>query len=125
LAVWTPSYFRSAWCQFEWQTFEQRSKQVGTPLTVPLLLADGQYLPEGARQLQYKDLRAYARTSPAFKKTERYVEFEVEGQILAEDIAVMLDGAPAAPKAWAMPERPASDPTPSSPEAITLASVQL
>ena len=107
LAVWTPSYFRSPWCQFEWETFEQRSKLLATPLTVPLLLADGEYLPEQAKAIQYRDVRSYARTGSAFKLTERYIKFEDEIQELATDIARMLDAVPAALSDWPMPDRPA------------------
>lgn len=125
LAVWTPSYFRSSWCQFEWQTFQERAQAVGTPLSLPLLLADGEFLPPTVRSVQYVDVRSYARVGKAFQDTPTWVEFQGVVETLARDVARLLNLAPPEPAAWPMPEVPRPDPTPQPPSRILLSSVRL
>ena len=83
LPIWSPDYFRSAWCMAEWKTMMVREQLLGLRteqrpegLVFPVVFFDGEHFPEEARQVQYRDLRKWNSPHPGFRETVHYVEFD-------------------------------------------------
>lgn len=66
--VWSPSYFQSAWCLSEWQSFLAREKRfaVSPRLIAPVKYHDGEHFPEEARRVQWDDFSPYTATVRSF-----------------------------------------------------------
>jgi hypothetical protein len=102
LAVWSPEYFRSAWCQAEWQTMLERHRQLdlGTEqnpsgLIYPVTFFDGEHFPPEAKRLEPRDLQKWNIPYPIFKETKDFVDFDREIQDLCKELAIMIQRAPA------------------------------
>ena len=102
LAIWSPEYFRSAWCQAEWQTMLERHRllDLGTEqnpagLIYPVTFADGEHFSSEAKEAQQRDLRKWNIPHPSFRETKDYVDFDREVQVLCKELAEMIQRAPA------------------------------
>jgi hypothetical protein len=102
LAVWSPEYFRSAWCLAEWKTMLERSRllsQANPPkpprLIYPVTFADGIHFPQEAKLHQQRDLRKWNMPHPSFKASQDYLDFDREMQALCEELSEMILQAPA------------------------------
>lgn len=101
LAVWSPQYFRSAWCLAEWQTMLERHKLLGLGtqqnpggLIYPVTFADGEHFPDEAKIAKPKDLRKWNIPHPSFKETKDFIELDKEMQSLCEELGKMILQAP-------------------------------
>lgn len=101
LAVWSPEYFRSMWCQAEWQSMLQRQQVLGLGtethphgLIYPVVFADGEPFPPEAKSTQSKDLRQWNLSAPVFRETKDFVDLEKEIQVLCAELAKMIHRAP-------------------------------
>lgn len=102
VAVLSPSYFRSSWCRVEWSTIRQREQQLGLRtqghtrgLIYPVCFSDGDCFPADCKNIQYRDLSRWNRASPAFRKTLAYDRFISEMQVIAGELAILLESVPA------------------------------
>jgi MinD-like ATPase involved in chromosome partitioning or flagellar assembly len=93
VAIFTPRYFRSAWCLAEFVSFRSREKT--QQILLPVLLAGANSVPPAAAGLQWIDLTRFALTSSAaFDSSELGFEFEVALRSLAQHLAEMINHAP-------------------------------
>jgi hypothetical protein len=102
LPVWSPEYFRSHWCLAEWQTMLARERQLGMRtvelaegLIYPVTFFDGEHFPPEARDCQQKDLCCWNSPHSVFRATADYVEFDRQVQALVQELAQMIQRAPA------------------------------
>ncbi len=111
LMVWSPPYFRSQWCQAEWQTFLAREQAIITstqgscpPTHLPchynVVFADGDFFPEEAQRHQNEKMHDYALTAPAFKESLKFVDFEERVRAVAQEIARRLNNIPPFDPTW-------------------------
>lgn len=102
VAVWSPPYFRSAWCVAEWQTMLAREKLLGVPrlgesrsLVYPVVFSDGDSFPAEARIVRSRlDLSRYGFPYQQFSKTESYLEFHAKIKEIAVDLAKRFHSPP-------------------------------
>ena len=88
--IWSPPYFRSHYCLWEWYSFRQR----GSGLVVPIGWTDSARFPEEARQIQIRDFSPYAFTNPGLLRTEQGVGLQKAVRELADDVARAVAVAP-------------------------------
>ena len=101
LPIWSPDYFRSAWCLAEWKTMMERERLLGLRteerpdgLIFPVVYFDGEHFPQEARQVQSRDLSKWNTPYPVFRDTADYVEFDRQVQMLVNELAGMIRRAP-------------------------------
>ena len=101
VAIWSPAYFKSTWCKLECNVMFHREKQLEyrtqknpTGLVLPIIVYDGVHFPPYTREIQHLDCRNFFRASPAFKNTERYVDFEDLIIDWVPDVAEYINNAP-------------------------------
>jgi TIR domain len=102
LSVWSADYFRSTWCMAEWQSFRKREKMLGLfsaehpqGLVYPIRYADGEYFHRDAKETQCrKDFTSLNFPDEIFKKTIKYLEFDVLVQEVANDLVIRLGAVP-------------------------------
>lgn len=100
VAVLSKPYFDSAWCNTEWNTMEAREKGATTRLIYPLRFSDGDDFPQAVKERQTLDMRRFGVTSPAFPSTPLHVEFELQVQRIAEELAALIRQAPPWQPSW-------------------------
>jgi len=94
VALWSPRYFRSDYCNIEWRSFEQRGDQYNKDLVVPAIVSQGANLPDAARDRKWVDLSTYTIIGAGFAATERYVEFQDVVRGFAKAVAAVIASAP-------------------------------
>ncbi|NOT62380.1 MAG: toll/interleukin-1 receptor domain-containing protein [Acidobacteria bacterium] len=101
VAVWSPEYFRSDWCLAEWQTMRERERLLdmrteNNPhgLIYPVRFFDGDHFPQEAKDTQQKDLSPWNIPHPVFRDTPDYIEFDRQIQVVANDVARIIQRAP-------------------------------
>lgn len=95
ICVWSPLYFKSAWCISEWRSFLERGKIVDRELILPASFFDGETFPEEARDTQFVDFSEFASTMPRFWDTELAVKFEQHYlKPFAKELARIIRAAP-------------------------------
>jgi TIR domain len=107
LAIWSPVYFTSAWCNAEFESFRDREKLLGlrtehnpSGLIYGILFASPQLLPPQVQTIEHKDLSKWANTSPAFKQSLAHVEFENSVKKVCEELAKIISSAPGWQDNW-------------------------
>lgn len=104
VALWSPLYFHSEWCQIEWKSFAgRRINPVHPTLLVPISVFDGDRFPSAARAAQYFNLSDFVLVGEGFKKTELYITFQQELRNLARRVARVISSAPEW-EDWPLPE---------------------
>lgn len=112
VAVWSPPYFRSAWCLAEWQSMLAREQLLsGKVLIYPVIFSDSHTFPEAARIRQSRDLKEWSIPFPAYQESRAYDRFYQEMQDIAAELGRMLTTAPAWQPDWPV-QRPDEPPTP-------------
>lgn len=111
VAVWSPLYFKSPWCQKECAVMLYREKRLGfrTPnnpkgLIFPITLNDGDRFPEFAKTIQGPNWCEFARVGEGFRKTERYVEFQDKLEKWVLDLAPVVKNPPPWDPNWIKPK---------------------
>ncbi len=107
VAFLQPSYFASKWCLFEFGTMLEREKaegyrSLGNPkgLIQAVQVGDGIHFPVYAKQIQWFDCTDYFSASPAFEKSERFLELEKLIKVWSIDVAHMINHAPDWKEDW-------------------------
>ncbi|MGO9597290.1 MAG: toll/interleukin-1 receptor domain-containing protein [Isosphaeraceae bacterium] len=107
IAVLTPPYFyKSRWCQAEWDTMIQRQKCAGLGVSVdqslicPVLYSDGENHPAEAQRISYFDFRDWAIPDPVFKDTPDFVQFRRDVRKFAKVILKRRSLAPPWSDTW-------------------------
>lgn len=107
LAVWSPDYFRSEWCQAELQTMLRREQLLGlrteenpSGLIYAVLFAGSHLLPPEVRAIQYLDLHKWNCPHSVYRNTRPYVGFDRKIQGLSEELARMIQSAPPWQNNW-------------------------
>lgn len=90
LALWSPEYFYSEWCQIEWRSFHSRNSN----LVIPISVHDGSSFPGEAARLQFEDFSDYVILGEAFKSSHLYVPFQIKVRELTHRIAKVVNDAP-------------------------------
>jgi hypothetical protein len=118
VAVYSPQYFHSAWCQAEFRTILAREAACGLAvggdarsLIFPVKFNDGEHFPEEATNITFRDLSGWNSPHAVFAETPAYVEFSKAVSELAEEIVRRLDDVPVWDKDWPIVEPGASLPT--------------
>jgi hypothetical protein len=97
LAVLSPSYFRSAWCVSEWESFLARERLLDgnrNRIILPVVASDGDTFPESVRSLQWFEMAQWVYPYPQFSRTDAYIQFYEAVRRLAEVIAENIERAP-------------------------------
>ncbi|ETX05997.1 MAG: hypothetical protein ETSY2_19735 [Candidatus Entotheonella gemina] len=122
VAVWSPSYFRSAWCTAEWHTMLAREKQLAlgahtTPkgLIYPIVFDSKELFPATAATIQYRDFSPWNINFSGFEATEHYGHFIREIQQVAMELGALILQAPSWDPAW-----PVEMPSPDSIQSVSL-----
>ncbi len=107
VAIWSPSYFHSEWCKYEFSVMLERENLLGyrtdqnpLGLIIPVSVFDGEHFPIIAQRIQAKDFRAYARVGLGFQKTEKYFEFQNELFNWINQVAQVINQAPPWNENW-------------------------
>jgi hypothetical protein len=99
LAVWSPTYFSSAWCAAELETMRRRERHAKAgPLVYPLLFADGEHLDSSKEQ--YRDMKKWNNDEPSFASTVEYAGLVREVQLIAQELYKMARNAPTWKSGW-------------------------
>jgi len=109
VCVWSPAYFQSSWCMSEWESFRQRERRLKMQshgLIAPMKFHDGEHFPEDAKAVQWTDVAPYTSTVPAFWTSPRAIELEDVLKKFAEQVARMIQDAPAFEADWPVVEAP-------------------
>ncbi len=77
-----------------------RTENNPSGLIYAVLFANATDLPSDVKTIQYKDLSEWAISSPAFKETKLYVDFELEMKNLCKELANMILAAPPWQENW-------------------------
>ena len=119
VCIWSPSYFRSAWCMAEWRTMLARAEhlQLGaqtTPksLIYPIVFDSKDLFPATASATQYRDFSPWNTNFRGFEATAAYGDFIREIQQVATELGALIPQAPLWDAAWPV-ETPAPEPMPS------------
>ena len=120
VAVWTPPYFRSAWCLAEWRSMleretllQQSGHDLRRGLVYPVVYSDGNHFHQRAKETQYKrDLSEFTYPYPCFKQSIAYLSFHDTMMAIAEEIESHLLEIPDWEPNWPITE---PEPTPLSP----------
>lgn len=111
--VCSPKYFVDEWCLAEWYSMADREELVGQDsrrLIYPVIFCDSENFPDYARQRQMRSLRRWNLPYPQFQDTAAYLDFHREIELIAEDLALLIDQAPEWQPGW-----PTVTPTPPQP----------
>lgn len=110
VAVWGPTYFRSAWCRAELESIRRREQLLGMRtvedprgLVYPVIYVNSTNLPEEARAIFSKstaDLSDWAVPMPQFKDTPDFLQFYKAMRTVAEELRDLLPQAPPWQEDW-------------------------
>ena len=113
LAVLSPSYFRSPWCQVEWSSMRARMKfmkfdpaKLDSVVIYPLKFCDGRHYDDRIIDLKplVKDLSNWSYTAPQFKTSDPYLEFEKEIKKICEELSDCIQSPPNLVTNWPISE---------------------
>jgi hypothetical protein len=101
IPVFSPSYFRSAWCLAELATMQARERLLGLrteerpqELIFPVKFNDGRHFAESVKTIQAVDMSAWNQPWEAYSQTPAYIEFSQAVEGFAERLSEVLDSAP-------------------------------
>jgi hypothetical protein len=119
VALWSPLYFQSEWCNIEWRSFYERGKSFNPSkeLVIPASIYDGKVFPNDARATQFIDLSEFVVIGTAFKNTELYVQLQKKLDGFAQRVAEVVAQAPAFDN-WAVAAPPPAPPPPDIPKPV-------
>ncbi len=107
VVVWSPQYFRSAWCMAEWKSMLAREEKLGlkTPentrgLVYPVVFSDGEHFPTEATETRHKDLHKWNYPYEVFKESVEYLEFDRKIQEISKELSLWISEAPQWKKNW-------------------------
>ncbi len=107
LSIWSPQYFQSNWCQAELQTIMKREQVLGlrtdynpSGLIYGVVFAGAELLPSEVQSMQYQNLCEWNCPHPIFKETVHFVDFDKQVQRLCQELAKMIQSAPAWQEDW-------------------------
>lgn len=105
VAIFSGDYFGSDWCLHELDLMLERSTQAALgktkhmPLIVPVVVHDGDLIPQEAKRIQPMDLAKY-RIAHINRDTIDYHEFSKAMGKLAPDVAAQIRSAPPFDSEW-------------------------
>lgn len=105
VAIFSGDYFGSDWCLHELDLMLERSTQAAqgkpkhSPLIVPVVVHDGNLIPQEAKRIQPMDLAKY-RIAHINRDTTDYHEFSKAIGKLAPDVALQIKSAPPFDSVW-------------------------
>lgn len=101
VSVWSPTYFRSKWCNAEWESMLSREKKLGfrtednpRGLIYPVKFFDGELFPDKAKRTQQIDLVEWNNPHTSFRDTNRYDRFINTMQQIAKELAELISFVP-------------------------------
>jgi len=117
VAIWSPRYRFSKWCQIEWQSMLQRQallRQQGLDVNIvlPIIYSDGRYFEDEKQRTQFRDFRKFQYPYPGFRTAPRYHLFHEQMVSLAALLADWVDAAPPWSSSWPIVEDPDIPPDP-------------
>jgi TIR domain len=115
VAVLSPPYFTSSWCQAEWRSMFLREQMLGLEaderLIFPLVFSDGDRFPDYAKARKSRSMKAWGYPYPQFAGSQDFLRFHDEVRKVACEIAGRLDSVPDWDANWPF-ERPSPVPNP-------------
>ncbi|MCQ8130672.1 toll/interleukin-1 receptor domain-containing protein [Methylomonas rivi] len=105
VAIFSGDYFASDWCLHELDLMLARAQQAATgkpnyqPLVIPVVVHDGQFIPEIAKRIQPADMAKF-RVAFINEATADYQEFSKAMGQLAPAIASAISKAPVFQDEW-------------------------
>ncbi len=107
LAIWSPEYFRSKWCEAELQSILLREQMLGlrteehpNGLIYAVLFAGAGCLPSKVQAIQYKDLSRWNYPYASFRKNPQFLFFDRKVQQMCRELAIMIQSAPPWQENW-------------------------
>jgi hypothetical protein len=102
IALLTPRYFTSEWCLIEFESFLRRSRLSGVKnaLVLPVKLSGGDHFPSIVRHIQMVDFSEFFISSPSFRSSAKYLDFELATRDLARQASRMIEKAPPFDSNW-------------------------
>jgi len=112
VAVWSPQYFRSAWCMAEWRTMTAREECLGFAsvddpggLVCPVVFSDGRHFPDEARVRQVRSMKKWGYPRIGFRDAPGYDDLYDSVRDFAVELGERLEKAPPWTAGWPV-ERP-------------------
>jgi hypothetical protein len=107
VAIWTPLYFTSGWCQRELSVMLKRERLLGyrtaerpEGLIIPIKVFDGDRFPRFTNNIFQRDFSEYAVLGEGFFKTEKYVNFQFAVRDFSFEVAKAIENSPIWRKEW-------------------------
>jgi len=107
ICIWSPKYFQSEWCvnelaimRYREMRLKYRTKNNPSGLIIPVKVCDGETFPRAVEEIQCKDFRKFALSSPGFKNTADHSEFESQMQLWVPSVAPIIRNAPEWRNKW-------------------------
>lgn len=107
VSIYSPQYFRSAWCVAEWRSMADReqllgltSKELTTGLIFPVLYSDSHNFPEYGRDRMWHDMKGLDNPEPSFQASPDWLEFHKRMRRIARDVEQLLRQAPPWQPGW-------------------------
>lgn len=95
IALFSPTYFRSQWCNIEWQSFLARQSKSKVPIVIPISVFAMDKLPKEAMQYNVIKMDEFVIDGPSLISSRQFVEFNHTLKLVAERVASAVCGAPA------------------------------
>jgi len=107
LCVWSPPYFRSAWCLAEWESMRAREQifrhrgNTNPPVIYPVIFSDGEHFPQSAREIIGRtDLSAWGYPYLQFRNSLKYLAFHDAVRTVAIELAKRVSDVPPWEPGW-------------------------
>lgn len=120
VAIYSPQYFRSHWCQAEWKSMAAREEVLGlaTPelpngLIFPVLYSDSHNFPEHGLDRAWHDMKGLDNPDLMFQQSHDWMEFHRRMRSIAVEVEQMLRNVPPWRPDWPIvrPDLPPPPPT--------------
>lgn len=120
VAIYSPQYFRSGWCQAEWKSMAAREEVLGlaspelpSGLIFPVLYSDSHNFPSYGLDRVWHDMKGLDNPDPMFQQSQDWLEFHRRMRTLAIEVERMLRDVPPWQPDWPIvrPEVPTPPPT--------------
>ena len=117
VAVWSPQYRFSKWCQIEWQSMLRRQaflrqKGLDVNILMPIIYSDGRHFEDVKKQTQFWDFRDFQFPYRQFRNSRLFQKFNTEMVKLAELLADWVMAARPWEPGWPIVEDPDIPPDP-------------
>lgn len=117
VAIWSPRYRFSKWCQIEWESMMCRQELLrkqghDANIVLPIIYSDGHHFLDQQKRAQFRNFRDYQYPYPNFEGSSRHEQFNDAMVKLGELLARWIDCAPPWSPDWPIVDNPDIPPLP-------------